>query len=378
MIIFLGAGASRTFGIPTMPEFVDIFDKEIGDYWLYKEVKNSFDKESFDLEVLMTVLEDLSKDKKELFSRISPQTSTFLWRIMREKGTEYADTFLVPDTENMAKECLSKIKRIIRRECFNAVRNNAGTIVRVYDDLFSLLSSVKEPLKMKRIGSFSHAGDGRLTYPTNLEIFTTNYDTCIETYLNKHQIQSKVGVSPRYGNIVFDVDSYDGRENARVEVFKLHGSVDLFRKGGEIRQFTGFPRETGVTHLGEEFGEEHMRFPIEFGGYHHIIESPYLDLFRLFRDRMKLDVQTLWLLIGSDFRDITICSIINDVLRLKDSGEHPLIILVNPNAETIIKRLREWGMNTFAERIVKVEEKFGTRECIAELDVTLRTHNQSP
>lgn len=31
MFIFLGVGASKVFGIPTMVEFIDIFDKEIGE-----------------------------------------------------------------------------------------------------------------------------------------------------------------------------------------------------------------------------------------------------------------------------------------------------------------------------------------------------------
>lgn len=370
MIIFLGAGASRPFGIPTMPEFIGIFDKVMGKNRLYNEIKNSFEKESFDLEVLMTILEDLSKDKKELWRAISPQTSEFLFRKAKEKGFHYAETLGKTYT---AEKCLSELKEIIRRECFRAVRDNADEILEVYDQLFKFLRAVTgSEIVRGRIGGFLQAGDGKFEYPPNLKIFTTNYDTCVEAFLNRHQVNFTQGIVLRYGDYVLDIDSYDDKDD-KVGVFKLHGSIDFFRKNGEIRQFPAFPTRDGLTYLGEEFGEEHIRFPIEFGGYRHVIESPYLDLFRLFRDRIKVAYQTLWLLIGTSFRDIAICSIMNDVLRLKERGRLPIIILVNPSAKAIVNRLKKWGMNTFAELIKPVEEKFGTNECIKGLDEVLGT-----
>jgi len=60
MLLFLGAGASSPFGIPTMSGFIKLFDKEVGDSPLYQAIKVAFEKEC-DLEVLMTVVEDLSK-----------------------------------------------------------------------------------------------------------------------------------------------------------------------------------------------------------------------------------------------------------------------------------------------------------------------------
>jgi len=359
MIVFLGAGASRPFGIPTMPEFIDIFDKEMGNNQLYNEIRKSFDTETIDLEVLMTILEDLSKDREELFRIISPQTSRFLFKKMREKGIDYFDILAEPST---AKKCLSELKEIIRKKCFKAEEDNVDIILNAYDQLFEYLRAVGGTGIGEKVGGFARAGDGKFQYPQNLKIFTTNYDTCIETFLNRHQINFTQGIVLRYGDYVLDVDSYDDRDN-KVGVFKLHGSIDLFRKNGNIIQVRAFTRD-GRTYLAEKIGEEHIRYPIEFGGYRHVIESPYLDLFRLFRDRLKVEFQSLWLLIGSSFRDITICSIMNDVLRLREIGKRPVIILVNPSAKTIVERLKKWGMNTFAELVKNVEEKFGTDEFI--------------
>lgn len=370
----MGAGASRAFEVPTMSEFIDIFDKEMRESNLYNEIKNSFDRDSFDLEVLMTILEDFSKDSPELFRTISPQTSTYLLnRLMRDAETNAHASNLRKRLEHLterqqeASESFRKLKGIIRRECFNAVQKNVNMILKTYDELFSLLRQGE--ISKDKVARFHRSGDGVLNYPTNLKIFTTNYDTCMETFLNRHQVIFTQGVVPRYGYNVFDIDSFND-SGGRVGVFKLHGSVDLFRKNGEIRQLpVAYPSEEGMTYLGEEFGQELMRYPIEFGGYRHVIESPYLDLFRLFRDRIKND--PLWLLIGSSFRDLTICSIMNDVLRTKERGGYPMILLVNPSAEEVVKRLRNWGMTTFARITQKVEEKFGTPECIAELDTVL-------
>lgn len=343
-----------------MPEFIDIFDREMGNSALYKNIRNSFDRESFDLEVLMTILEDLSKDENELFRTISPQTSTFLVEKMRKEDVNYMDKLPQP---SKAKECLSELKGKIRRICFHAVQDKVDTILKIYDQLFRTLRSAT--ISQVRNGGFVQGGDDILNYPADLKIFTTNYDTCVETFLNRHQISFDQGIVRRYGYNVFDVDSFSDR-SGEVGIFKLHGSVDLFRKNGEIRQLPVYAPE-GSTYLGEEYGEAVMRYPIEFGGYRHVIESPYLDLFRLFRDRIRDPNQRFWLLIGSSFRDVTICSIMNDVLRLKKRGRLPLIMLVNPSAKAIVARLKEWGMTAFAGLIRQVEERFGTDECVTKL-----------
>jgi hypothetical protein len=65
MLLFLCAGASSPFGVPTMSGFLKLFDEEFGDSELYKETKMVFGNDC-DLEVLMTVFEDLSKSPRAL------------------------------------------------------------------------------------------------------------------------------------------------------------------------------------------------------------------------------------------------------------------------------------------------------------------------
>jgi hypothetical protein len=198
----------------------------------------------------------------------------------------------------------------------------------------------------------------------------------VEVYFNRKEIDYCRGIVSRYGEDVLDVDSYAAHPTTNVRIYKLHGSVDLFQKKGRTRQLQAPGAEK--TFLGDEYGEEVMRWPIEFGGYRHVIESPYLDLFRLLRDTAKVD--KWWIIIGFSFRDRTICSILNDVLELKAQRDRPNALLIDAQTEPIVKRLEDWGYHALAETLLPVETEFGTEKLSARLQQVLlaksflRTH----
>ncbi len=370
LIVFLGAGASNVFGIPTMPGFINTFDREKS--WgqgfqhthirgFYNGIKSRFSEDEFDLEVLMTILEDLAKKGKDLFKTVSPQTTDFLFRTSRKEALRYINN---KGIKVLAEELLTKLKQIIRKECRNAVERSkqVDNILSKYDQLFKILSDPRIVMEMV-------SGDGAVKYPSDLKIITTNWDNCVETYFNRRQIEFSNGIVLRRGENVFDINSFQDNE-ALVGIFKLHGSVDLFSKADKIRKLSAFPE--GRTSFGEEFGDEVMRWPIEFGGYRRIMESPYLDLFRLFRQRIEKD--RIWILIGSSFRDISICSTMNDVVRLKIQRNYPKVVFINPSAQAVVKRLREWDMIILADLMEKnmIEERWGSDACNTKLSNFLK------
>jgi hypothetical protein len=173
----------------------------------------------------------------------------------------------------------------------------------------------------------------------------------LEVYFNRKEIDFTRGIVNRYGENLFEVDSYDGPLTRDVRIFKLHGSVDLFQKKGKIRQLSSAVAEK--TFLGEDYGDESMRWPIEFGGYRHVIESPYLDLFRRLRDGAK--AKDWWIIIGFSFRDRTICSLLNDVLGLK-------ALLLDCHPEPIVKRLEDWGYQALVDTLHPLEVEFGSKD----------------
>lgn len=357
MLLFLGAGASSPFGIPTMSGFIKLFDKEVGDSPLYQAIKVAFEKEC-DLEVLMTVVEDLSKSQSEFFRAISPQTAHFLLQREREEANRYVSE----GSRKEAKELLAKIKAIIRKECADAVSENSR-ILEVYDDFFNFLAQERNTMTPDLLWNATQIARSQMILPSDLRIFTTNYDTCMEVYFNRKEIDFSRGIVNRYGEDLFDVDSYESHQARDIKIYKLHGSVDLFQKRDKIRQLSAAGAEK--TFLGEEYGEESMRWPIEFGGYRHVIESPYLDLFRRLRDAAK--EKKWWISIGFSFRDRTICSLLNDVLRLKPERERPNALLLDLYPEPIVKRLKDWDYHALADTIYPIEVEFGSKDLSTKL-----------
>ena len=333
MILFIGAGVSKLFGIPDTKGFIEVFDKQpnISQTAIYMKMKETF-ADDVDLEVLMTVTEDLSKPYDILVRSISPQTTQFI--IINDLKRNR-----LRQLRKEARSLLKDMKSIIRSECMKSESRSQDDILDTYDPFLGTLSS-SSPIHTSE--------DGRVRYPNMLKIITTNYDRCIEIYLRRRQIPFAQGLAQKYGDTVFDVSSFDDKGN-RVGLFKLHGSIDLFDINGILRRKI----------YDEEIGEEVVYYPVEFSGYQHVIESPYLELFYLFRDRINRD--NIWIIIGSSLRDRTICSIMNDVIRLKPEGQQPRVVFVNPD-DTVVKRLGEWGFIYLRDRIRHVKEYFGSKE----------------
>lgn len=342
MIVFIGAGVSKIFGIPDTKGFIEIFNNTttISKSKIFSDIKNSFRIE-VDLEVLMTILEDLSKNQEDLYRSISPQTVDFLFRNISNRN-HYVTSQAIKDE---SAHVVENVKNIIKSECFKAEAEGRKTILEVYDKFFNNLSEA-----LNRTTNTYKSGDNEISYPANLKIFTTNYDRCIETYFRERQIPYSAGFIERFGCLHFDVSSYKDKENI-VGLFKLHGTIDLFNINGEIRQ----------RMFGETTGEEIIYYPIEFSGYRHVIESPYLELFYLFRERTSSDLSKKWLIAGSSLRDRTICSIMNDVIRLKREAERPQVIFVNPD-KNAIERLQYWGFPHLVNKIIHVPTLFSSEE----------------
>jgi hypothetical protein len=363
MIIFLGAGASRAFEIPTTRQFIKLFEQEIGENELYKDVKATIREDLFDLESLMSVLSDLSRPEEQLLEYLSPYTSRFLLHKQQEQRRLYYQKAGVQDA---AKELLRGLKNIIRRECLTAVRDRKPLIIETYDRFFDTVSGLT--------GSSTESPDALRSFPSDLRIFTTNYDTSVETYLNAKHADFTSGVELRWGYLVLNVNAFSGRA---IELVKLHGSIDLFRKNDDVRQLQTYGTDihNQITYLGEDYGEEFMVYPIEPGSLRHVIQSPYSDLYNLLRDRLTREntrPEASWLLIGSSLRDLAIPNIMNEVLRLEKTGERPLIVLIDINPASVLQRLRDNGFATLADRISPLAGKFGEENVFEHLGAIRR------
>lgn len=134
------------------------------------------------------------------------------------------------------------------------------------------------------------------------KIFTTNYDLCFEEAGARHRFTFIDGFSHSlrqvYDRMFFDHDvvrrenggngSPDYIENV-VQFYKLHGSIDWRRKGGEIVRSTG------------EEGEPVLIYP-RSSKYQESFEAPYLDMIGAFQAALR-EPDTAVIVSGFGFND---------------------------------------------------------------------------
>lgn len=346
MLLFLGAGASKLFGIPDTKGFMAEFEREIGKNDMYILLKENIPAEQFDMETFMTVLHDLSMPKEELLSSIAPHTTQFL--LSQVSQIEYLSE--AEEVKAACREMLAQVKKIIRAKCIAEVSEHKEDIVQTYDKFFTALTHTgKIPRK------FSAGDESKIVYP-RLSIFTTNYDTSMETYLNARQAPFVDGTVTRYGEQVFDTDAYAGVDNC--ELIKLHGSIHFFSHDRKIRSLYAQSEvdPSARTHLGEPYGSEFMIYPVESSASTEMHQSPCIEMLYLFQNRLKRE--GVWIFIGSKFRDFTLTSIINEVIMHKRRGEYPSVLHINPEATVVNDYLAQKGYSWLAQVLKPVDKYF--------------------
>jgi len=347
MLLFIGAGASKSFDIPDTMGFISVFEKKanILQDEIYQKLKDSIPRQLFDTETLMTILHDLSKPEDELLNSIAPHTTRFLLK----QGTEA--TYFIQDNQVKVAchNILREIKRIIRQTCLEKVAQNQQGIQRSYDIFFQALPS--------NIARSENSTDGsKMEYP-QLAMFTTNYDTCIETYLNGRQVEFSKGKITKFGEDIFDGSIFiNTRSN--LDLVKLHGSIDLFVNERKIRFLAGAGAvdTSAITFLGKEYGPEFMVYPVESSSSIELLQSPFIELLYYFKQRL-IDNKT-WIIIGSTFRDLTVASIMNEVIMQKSKIDFPTVLHINPDATKINTYLLDKGYKSLSEVIEPINSCF--------------------
>ena len=111
MLLYVGAGLSTYFEIPDMRGFINLFDtdNEIGGAELYSDIRSYMDG-SPNLEVLMTILSDLSKSPDDFWQTVAPHTSQFLI-----KSDGLIQKYAEKKSTTSSSECLPHWRKYHRR-----------------------------------------------------------------------------------------------------------------------------------------------------------------------------------------------------------------------------------------------------------------------
>lgn len=177
------------------------------------------------------------------------------------------------------------------------------------------------------------------------------------------------GVTPFLGaHSVLDVGHYgeallkSDEKLREIHIYKLHGSVDLYREEGQVHCIT--PTLLQSYELNDKQGDFTV-YPIESSGYQHVISSPYLEMLHYFHQYLgdtalgSRPYGKLWFIIGFSFRDATIVSIMNNVIRsIATESRKPDVFVIDRQATAIKGRLGA-DYRFLADRIRPVDVEFG-------------------
>ena len=310
-MLFLGAGASKPLGVPTMKGFTEAVLKDLekrGAHYehLVASIKNYISNLGIepDIEAVLTILEGKANPRKNLENLAAQQM------VFPEEFSEASE-------KTVAWVALNEIEDSIYNICSGVIPQLA---TRVYAKLWETLSrSLSVPVR----------GGGRtILQPGSLvkRIFTTNYDLSLEIFLRSQGIIFDEGFRQDASGLSFaDEWSRDG-----VQLVKLHGSINYYlMEGGKVVKSNAPLKHTDI--YGERVTEQMMIYPM---GEKYATRLPFYEL--LGQLRSSLFTEPFCIVIGYSFRDTAITNAFLDAVRVNPQLR---VMLVSPHADRALESL---------------------------------------
>ena len=329
-LLFLGAGTSQPFGIPTMKEMVTKFEKYLDDnnyreQVLYSEIKSKLSegfKDSVDIEAVFSVINGIAS------KTTSKDMGPFAYYYLNKYSS---DPELIESDIEDANKLKKLLESFIKNECeFNA--NDEDKIKKYrdsYDPLFRLLHGLRE------VGS----KNGKKNHKINWKAYTTNYDTIFERYWKR-----LAKINDFFKAEESDLKYFNSHETITFQyetLAKLHGSLDWMKlANGDVI------KTTPDDYIPEEKKGTVMLFPIQ---QKDLYKNPWIHLFREFK--IGLQELNLWYIIGYAFNDEFIVQTIKE-----EFTKNKQMVIINPHAS-------DFKENIFDnhENITALPIKFGNK-----------------
>lgn len=189
------------------------------------------------------------------------------------------------------------------------------------------------------------------------QIFTTNYDRCIEEFLEGHPYEDGFEALSGRGRVF--TANWPETETSTYTLCKLHGSIDWFEIGGRVYQFPFVP---GQSLTNKQVTGRMMVYP---ASEKYALTSPYAEcLFYLRRSLMMEKREPKLVVVGYSFRDDSINNAFIDALRINPSLR---IFSLRPQASAHQYELEE----PLRSRVVPVDGEFGSDKTIQKLNTAM-------
>ncbi|HEC93055.1 MAG TPA: hypothetical protein ENI51_08715 [Candidatus Atribacteria bacterium] len=292
--IFLGAGASKEAGLPTIKDLANLLKEELDNPSKLKEGEVS--------EFLKRIISILENKK---------QNSLTIEDILE---TIYHIYFLMTGSNNEILPSIKGVEKIDRN-----IMDLSITFIKklVYENCIDI---DQEKLNTHKCFFQCMLNSGRMR---KFRVFTTNWDIIVEKVCDILEFKCEDGFTG-----IFDAfESFNIlRENhstilPTVFLYKLHGSLNWIHYGNNKIIRT-------VDKLERENYEKVMIYPTPFK-FREILGYPYSDLLSFFSDSISRKSQSpLLIVIGYSLGDSHIISKISNMLK---ENERSNLFIINPN-----------------------------------------------
>ena len=328
-LLFLGAGASQPFGIPTMTQMVSKFEEHLkkgnikGSY-LYSQIKETLEKgydiSQVDIESVFSVIVGIAQE-------VTPQRMGYYsFYYLKKFSSEQKFTSSEIDE---AKNLRDELERFIQKEC--RVSNEVNDIDTVYknsyDALFRYIWGIKRQTNPKG-----------LQYSVGWKACTTNYDRIFENYWKELRPPidyfNRSDTQTPYFDSAKDISTY---ENTFV---KLHGSIDwtVLENGDVLEDYPDM-------YIRSKRKGRAMLYPIQ---QKDLYLHPWTTIFQELRNGLKSC--DLWYVIGYAFNDEFVLNAFIEAF-----SDRKRLIIINPHAKDLVKKFPE----KFHQYITLLPIKFG-------------------
>lgn len=323
-----GAGISYNANIPLMKDLTELVEEKVSNTQydeIYKEIKNLFSekKRNMHIEHILSHIGDL---------------------IALIERTENDDILINQYTYD--SEILSQLYSEIIKEITNIVRygncletKKKGTI----NNPLVKIDEHREFIKalLSRLENFKRR--------SNVNFFTTNYDTLLEDSLN---LEKRKVIDGFNGNSMgfWEPNVFDNKENDEYIVCKLHGSIDWYQddEAGLVRV------RYGTTYLKDE--ENTMIYP-QATKYVETQKDPFAVLFENFRSILKKATDSMLGICGYSFGDNHINNEIEFALTSL-GNQLTILIFISEEEEGLPLVVQKWLKNPkINERIYVLTQK---------------------
>lgn len=322
-LIFIGAGGSVPFGIPTMTELVKAFEGQLDKKPLalrnfYEDLKNRLvNYQGYDIEALITVLQDvIALDQVPMNVLSRPSIHYFTKGSINQIFER--DLKQLRKNQPRAIKLLAEVKRFIARCC--VIREKKFDI---YDGFFGSILTRGGFILQNAIKAGGHLSE-------ECAIFTTNYDQVLEAYWKSRGFNYECGQKQ---NEILDIS----HKNAELfsspgypKILKLHGSINWYvDQYQNMRWMTEVAESGKQTLMGDEVAEELLIYPVH---EKYTFREPFYAMFHHLKEYL-LHANRCYV-VGYSFRDEDILGIFHDAMQL---NRKLVLVLVDPKAQGIAR-----------------------------------------